>query len=156
MRFKLWLEISEGFMNSLQPTMDLLKPTTFSQIDYLKNTNGPNKELYIRKNMLDNIERFSRAFKLKNYVFDQVDIKDQGTEKIIDYAIKNKIISKISTNQYQIYIQNLTTQMNKVEYDLEDAEKNSKNIRDFHNNLDNWSNTLLAPSSIQNRTTAVS
>ena len=149
MRFKLWLEISEGFMDSL-------KPTTFSQIDYLKNTNGPNKELYIRKNMLDNIERFSRAFKLKNYVFDQVDIKDQGTEKIIDYAIKNKIISKISTNQYQIYIQNLTTQMNKVEYDLEDAEKNSKNIRDFHNNLDNWSNTLLAPSSIQNRTTAVS
>ena len=103
--------------------MDSLKPTTFSQIDYLKNTNGPNKELYIRKNMLDNIERFSRAFKLKNYVFDQVDIKDQGTEKIIDYAIKNKIISKISTNQYQIYIQNLTTQMNKVEYDLEDAEK---------------------------------
>ena len=129
MRFKLWLEISEGFMDSL-------KPTTFSQIDYLKNTNGPNKELYIRKNMLDNIERFSRAFKLKNYVFDQVDIKDQGTEKIIDYAIKNKIISKISTNQYQIYIQNLKTQMNKVEYDLDKADRNSQNSTDFHNNLD--------------------
>ena len=150
MRFKLWLEISEGFMDSL-------KPTTFSQIDYLKNTNGPNKELYIRKNMLDNIERFSRAFKLKNYVFDQVDIKDQDTEKIISYAIKNKIISKIlNTNQYQIYVQNLKTQMNKVEYDLDKADRNSQNSTDFHNNLDTGSNMLLAPSSIPNFNTAVS
>ena len=137
--------------------MDSLKPTTFSQIDYLKNTNGPNKELYIRKNMLDNIERFSRAFKLKNYVFDQVDIKDQDTEKIISYAIKNKIISKIlNTNQYQIYIQNLKTQMNKVEYDLDKADRNSQNSTDFHNNLDTGSNMLLAPSSIPNFNTAVS
>ena len=107
--------------------------------------------------MLDNIERFSRAFKLKNYVFDQVDIKDQDTEKIISYAIKNKIISKIlNTNQYQIYIQNLKTQMNKVEYDLDKADRNSQNSTDFHNNLDTWSNMLLTPSSIPNFNTAVS
>jgi len=149
MRFKLWIEISEGFMDSL-------KPTTFSQIDHFKNMNGQNKELYLRKDMLEKIEFFSRSFKSKNYVVDQSDIKNPYTKEIIDYAIKNKIISKINANQYQINIKYLTTQMKQVESDLYKVDKNSKNVGDFNDTLDRVSDKVLAPSSIPNFNTAVS